>query len=84
MDADGYLRSTLIDKESTDIKEYCHIPIVYDNIDIDLGAIIEKMREDINDSSDKPLEKDVVLIWTEDAKRIITGADLLGRLLKGI
>ena len=84
LDADGYLRSTLIDKENTDIKKYCHIPIVYDNIDIDIGAVIEKMREDINDSSDKPLKKDVVLIWTTDAKRIITGADLLGRLLKGI
>ena len=77
LDADGYLRSTLIDKESTDIKEYCHIPIIYDNIDIDIGTIIEKMREDIKDNSDKPLEKDVVLIWSADAKRIITGADLL-------
>ena len=51
---------------------------------ITLGAIIERLRADINDNSDKPLKKDVVLIWTADSKRIITGADLLGRLLKGI
>ena len=84
MDADGYLRSTLIDKESTDIKKYCHFPIIYDSIDVTLGAIIERLRANINDESDKPLKKDVALIWTADVKRIITGADLLGRLLKGI
>jgi len=84
LDADGYLRSTLIDKESTDIKEYCHMPIIYENSGITLGAIIERLRAEINDNSDKPLKKDIVLIWTKDGKRIITGADLLGRLLKGI
>ena len=84
LDADGYLRSTLLDKDDVDIKTYCHSPIIYENIEITIGAIIERMRADINDSSDKPLKKDVALIWTTDSKRIITGADLLGRLLKGI
>lgn len=84
LDADGYLRSTLIDKESTDIIEYCHTPIIYENSGITLGVIIERLRAEINDNSDKPLKKDIVLIWTKDGKRIITGADLLGRLLKGI
>lgn len=84
LDADGYLRSTLIDKESTNIIEYCHTPIKYENSGITLGVIIERLRAEINDNSDKPLKKDIVLIWTKDGKRIITGADLLGRLLKGI
>lgn len=84
LDADGYLRSILLDKENNDIKKYCHSPIVYENIGITIGAIIERLRANINDNSDKPLKKDVALIWTTDSKRIITGADLLGRLLKGI
>ncbi len=84
LDADGFLRSMLLDQESTDIQDYCHLPIVYNDIDITLGASIEKLREDIHDHSDMPLKKDVVLIWTQDSKKIITGADLLGRLLKGI
>jgi hypothetical protein len=25
-----------------------------------------------------------VLLWTDDMKKVITGADLLGRLLRGI
>jgi len=84
LDADGYLRSILLDKDDVDIKKYCHSPIIYENIEITIGAIIERLRADIIDSSDKPLKKDVALIWTTDYKRIITGADLLGRLLKGI
>ena len=84
LDADGYLRSILLDKDGIDIKKYCHSPIIYQHIGITIGAIIERLRSNINDDSDKPLKKDVALIWTADAKRIITGADLLGRLLKGI
>ena len=84
LDADGYLRSILLDKDDIDIKKYCHSPIIYEHIGITLGAIIERLRADINDDSDKPLKKDVALIWTTDTKRIITGADLLGRLFKGI
>ena len=84
LDADGYLRSILLDRDDSDIKKYCHSPIIYEHIGITIGAIIERLRANINDDSDKPLKKDVALIWTTDAKRIITGADLLGRLLKGI
>ena len=34
--------------------------------------------------SDSAIDKDIVLLWTPDDKRVITGADLLGRLLRGI
>jgi hypothetical protein len=34
--------------------------------------------------SDATIDKDIVLLWTDDQKRVITGADLLGRLLRGI
>ena len=33
---------------------------------------------------DAALDNDIVLLWTKDLKRVITGADLLGRLLRGI
>ena len=42
-----------------------------------------KLKGTYNRSSDEPIDKDVVLVW-EKKKRIITGADILGRLLKGI
>jgi hypothetical protein len=36
------------------------------------------------ESSDAAISKDVVLLWTAEFKKIVTGADLLGRLFRGI
>jgi hypothetical protein len=33
---------------------------------------------------DDVIDEDLILVWTPGAKRIITGSDLLGRLLRGI
>ena len=33
---------------------------------------------------DATIDKDIVLLWTDEVKKVITGADLLGRLLRGI
>ena len=41
-------------------------------------------RAGMADASDEAIAKDVVLLWTKDNKRVVTGADLLGRLLQGI
>lgn len=30
------------------------------------------------------IDEDLILVWTRTEKRIITGADILGRLLHGI
>jgi hypothetical protein len=30
------------------------------------------------------IDEDIVLLWTDETKKVITGADLLGRLLRGI
>lgn len=29
------------------------------------------------------IDNDLILVWTDDERRIITGADILGRLLRG-
>ncbi len=84
LDADGYLRSEVLGSIGHPIDHYCHDPIVvYDN-DEDLGGIVKLMRHESDDDSDDPIEKDAVLYWTKESKRIITGADLFGSLLKGI
>ena len=33
---------------------------------------------------DDVIDKDIILVWAEEEHRIITGADILGRLLRGI
>jgi hypothetical protein len=33
---------------------------------------------------DDVIDRDIILVWFESNKKIITGADILGRLLRGI
>ena len=51
-----------------------------------LGEAIQKLKSahDIEATSDSVLLKDVIIVWTDLPPRVITGSDILGRLLKGI
>ncbi len=87
IDADGFLRAAIFDTEH-EFKpyEYCHRPYIVENITTPVGDIIPHLKSSSSHDKhhDGDIENDVVLVWTEQTKRIITGADLLGRLLKGI
>ncbi|MGD2167917.1 MAG: DUF21 domain-containing protein [Gammaproteobacteria bacterium] len=84
LDADAYLRAVLNDAASLDPYAYCHRPIVISNPNNPLGHIIRDLRKGMDPQSDAVIDKDIVLLWTATEKRVITGADLLGRLLRGI
>jgi len=84
LDADAYLRAVLAETGVVDGYLYCHRPIVIENPAKPLGMVMADLREGMEESSDEVIAKDVVLLWTESNKRVITGADLLGRLLQGI
>jgi len=84
MDTDGYLRSLFFNEEDTDPYDFCHRPIVIDDAEKTLGDVIALMKTNSTlENPCDPIENDIVLIWL-DEKRIITGADILGRLLKGV
>ena len=63
---------------------HCHRPIVVNDPTRPLGHIILALKEGLEAQSDKAIEKDIVLLWTAERRQVITGADLLGRLLRGI
>ncbi len=84
LDADAYLRMVLADSGPVDAYHYCHRPILIEDPERPLGFIIADLRKGMEQSSDQAIAKDVVLLWTEQTRRIVTGADLLGRLLRGI
>ncbi|NND53502.1 MAG: DUF21 domain-containing protein [Gammaproteobacteria bacterium] len=84
LDADGYLRAVLMDKETVDPYSYCHRPILITDPDRPLGHMISDLRKGMDIDSDTVIDKDIVLLWSAAAKRVITGADILGRLLRGI
>ncbi|CCQ10215.1 Ancient conserved domain protein 4 [Pseudoalteromonas luteoviolacea B = ATCC 29581] len=85
VDADGFLRAACFDGDTFDPYAHCHRPIVITDPNEKLSEIILKIRANhtFDKSYDGALDHDVVLVWG-DEKRIITGADIFGRLLKGI
>lgn len=83
MNADGFLRHALLHKDGTSPHEFCHRPIVITEKTRPLGEALAKLRFDGEIAGDDVISEDIVLLWTE-VPRIITGADLLGRLLRGI
>lgn len=83
LDADGFLRSTMFEAEAADPRRYCHHPIVVHDAQTTLGNVIWRLRFDPEKTGDEIIDRDVILIWGAE-NRIITGADMLGRLLRGI
>lgn len=83
MDADGFLRHALFRRQRTDPLAFCHHPIVIRDPATPLGEAIVRLRFDAQASEDNLISYDAVLLWT-DTPRLITGSDLLGRLLRGI
>ncbi len=79
---DGLLRDALV-AGKTDPQPHCHAPIVVTDPRTPVGDILPKLRVQRLDDGDDVIDQDVVLVWTREP-RIITGADLLGRLLRGI
>lgn len=85
IDADGLLRAALFEFDKFDPYHYCHRPIIITDEKTSLSdAVIKmKMNESVDKSFDGVIDNDVLLVWS-DTNRIITGADIYGRLLKGM
>ena len=84
LDADAYLRAVMSGPAAMDAYAHCHRPIIVRDPNSPLGHIIARLKKSMAAGSDAAIDKDIVLLWTDDVKKVITGADLLGRLLRGI
>ena len=83
LDAHHFLRDLLFHTMSAGPEFYRHRPIVVTNMRTPLGEVIGRMKVKPERPEDDVIDNDLILVWGEQ-KRIITGADLLGRLLRGI
>jgi hypothetical protein len=83
LDADGFLRAALFDSKSHQPYAYCHRPIIVKDLHMKLGNVIWQLKVRPKTAEDDVIDHDVVLVWSEQ-KRVITGADILGRLMRGI
>ena len=74
----------LSDVSNVDPYAHCHRPVVIEDPKKPLGHIILALKRGLSARSDAAIDKDIVLLWAPKNRRVITGADLLGRLLSGI
>lgn len=81
LDADGYLRAAFFERDNADLLEHCHRPMVISDPEQPLGEVLANLKD--RDQPGDIVEDDVILVWG-DQKRVITGTDILGRLLRGI
>lgn len=86
LDADAALRAALLDLDKPyDIYSFCRRPLVIRDPGKTIGEVISYLKSIPSSSGveDSAIDYDAVLVWG-DQPRIITGADILGKLLKGI
>jgi hypothetical protein len=84
LDADGFIRSEVFGGQMEGILKYCHVPLVIKDEHAKIGKLIKNLKDKVERQSDAPIDVDIVLYWTNENKRIITGADIFGKLLMGI
>lgn len=84
LDADGFLRAALIDQKPIQPLAFCHRPIVVKDPLVKIGTVIWRLKVKPETAEDDVIDQDVILIWRDSDRVIITGADILGRLLRGI
>ncbi|MCG8317689.1 MAG: DUF21 domain-containing protein [Pseudomonadales bacterium] len=87
MEADNFIRGAIFySGESFNPYHYCHRPLIVRDAKAPLGEWLYRLKIHNSASMDKAgvIEEDVILLWTDTDKRIITGADILGRLLEGV
>ena len=83
LDAHHFLRDMLFDQVSVRPEAYWHRPILVTDPRTKLGDVIGLMKVKPEHPEDDVVDNDLILVWGKQ-RRIITGADLLGRLLRGI
>jgi hypothetical protein len=83
LDVDGFVRDVLVRGPEAVVAHHCHRPIIVLDPTMPLGHVIGRLQAVGQRSEDDVIDNDVVLLWG-DEPRIITGADILGRLLRGI
>lgn len=84
LDADGLIRAAVLDPGSVDARAFCHRPILVTDPAARLGEYLGLLEHRPIRRGDDVIDHDIIVVWTDDDRRVITGADLLGRLLRGI
>ncbi len=83
LDADGFLRTIFFAEGEVNPLPFCHRPVIRTDPAAPLGEAMRHLTVRPERAGDDVVDQDVILLWGAE-RRIITGADILGRLLRGI
>ncbi|MDJ0868973.1 MAG: DUF21 domain-containing protein [Myxococcota bacterium] len=83
LDADGLLREAVVRGAAPRPERFCHRPIVVRDPTTTLEGVLPRFQVGRRRTGDDVIDDDLILVWGPQ-RRIITGADILGRLLRGI
>jgi hypothetical protein len=83
LNSDSFLRAALFNGSRFNPLLYCHHPIIIRDEHDTLGNVIPKLKVYPEHFEDDVIDEDIILFWGIQ-KRIITGSDILGRLMRGI
>jgi metal transporter CNNM len=84
VDAHAFLRDALFGGDSFSPLAHTHRPQVVVDARVPLGLVMGRLAVRPEHKCDDVVDEDIILLWTDSEKRIITGSDILGRLLHGI
>lgn len=82
--APALLRAALFGDDSFDPGDHCHHPLLVCDPSLPLGKTLTRLTVQPEHPGDDVIDEDLILVWSKEEKRIITGSDLLGRLLRRI
>lgn len=83
LSADDFIREAIFDPDNFNPYRHCHRPILTHESDTKLGLLIQRYQVRHGAIGDDIIDDDVILLWGKK-RRVITGTDILGRLLRGI
>ncbi len=83
LDSDAFLRAVFFNSSLPNPMHFCHRPILVSDPSTSLEEVICQLKMHPHRTEDDVIDHDIILLWG-DRKKVITGADILGRLLKGI
>jgi metal transporter CNNM len=83
LDAHHFLRAALFNPLENNLAKYWHRPIIVRDMKMRLCDVIGRLTLNSTCPDDDVIDNDLILVWGTH-RRVITGADLLGRLLRDI
>lgn len=84
MDSDAFFRAVLSEEAEFNPLKLCHRPIIFRDSKTSLGEAIVRLKVYPEQLGDDVVDNDIILFWSDKQRRVITGSDVLGRLLRGI